>query len=369
MLQSNAFFQKIAFNLAFNNLGLTYPNPSVAALLVKDGRIISRAVTSKNGGSHAEFLALENCKIKDLANVDMYVTLEPCSHIGKNPACAKLIIDSGIKRVFYSYLDPNPLVNGKGIKLLMENGIECIHLPVYQDEFEGFSPLRYDRTKILVSLKSASSLDMKMALKNGDSKWITNEASRKYGQYLRRINDITLTGIGTVLADDPLFNCRIDSQKDSHLAILDSNLNIPINAKLFAPNLHKKVIIFYDAALQNEAKLAALNIFSNIELVPILKHNAGLSLKDVMSFLLKREYFSILVEAGPCLSASFIEAGLVDLYYIFTGHKLLGAEAKNSFEISSPEKLINCSNLSLIDVKTFGEDVLRVLALKSLFKE
>ena len=369
MYNNNRFFQKIAFNLAYDNLGLTYPNPSVAALLVKNGEIVSKAVTSKNGGSHAEYLAIKNSKLQNFANIDLYVTLEPCSHIGKNPACAKLIVDSGIKRVFFSYYDSNPLIDGKGIKMLQDNGVECLHLPVYQDEYKGFSPLRYDRNQILISLKNASSLDMKMALKNGESKWITNSQSRSFGHYLRRINDITITGIGTILKDDPMFNCRIDNKKQSHLAILDSSLRIPFDAKVISQGLHKKIIIFFDKSLSDSNKLNLLQEYDHIDLVPIKRHPAGLDLNEILSYLLINDYCSAIIESGPALSSSFVREGLVDLYYIFNGHKILGTDAKNSFEIASPEKLINSSNLSLIDVKTLGKDVLRVLAPKRLFKE
>jgi len=369
MYNKNRFFQKIAFNLAYDNLGLTYPNPSVAALLVKDGEIISKAVTSQNGGSHAEYLAIKNSKLQNFANVDLYVTLEPCSHIGKNPACAKLIIDTGIKRVFYCYRDSNPLVDGKGIKMLQDNGVECVHLPVYEEECRGFSPLRYDRNQMLVSLKVASSLDMKMALKNGESKWITNSQSRNFGHYLRRVNDITITGIGTILKDDPMFNCRLDEKKQSHLAILDSSLRIPLEAKVLSKGLLKKIIIFFDKSLVGSSKVNLLQECEHVELVPVARNSDGLDLEEVLSYLLNNYYCSALIESGPALSSSFVTKGLVELYYVFNGHKLLGNQAKNSFEISSPEKLINCSNLSLIDVKTFGEDVLRVLAPKRLFKE
>ncbi|MDC0857466.1 bifunctional diaminohydroxyphosphoribosylaminopyrimidine deaminase/5-amino-6-(5-phosphoribosylamino)uracil reductase RibD [Rickettsiales bacterium] len=369
MYNKNRFFQKIAFNLAYDNLGLTYPNPSVAALLVKDGEIISKAVTSQNGGSHAEYLAIKNSKIQNFSNVDLYVTLEPCSHIGKNPACAKLIIDSGIKRVFYSYRDSNPLVDGKGVKMLQDNGVECVYLPVYEEEYRGFSPLRYDRNQMLISLKNASSLDMKMALKSGESKWITNSQSRNFGHYLRRINDITITGIGTIIKDNPMFNCRLDDKKQSHLAILDSSLRIPLDAKVLSQGLHKKIVIFYDKSFEGTKKINLLQKYDHIDLVPVMRHSAGLDLNEIVSYLLKNYYCSAIIESGPALSSSFVREGLVDLYYIFNGHKILGTDAKNSFEIASPEKLINSSNLSLIDVKTFGEDVLRVLAPKRLFKE
>ena len=165
----HSFFQSIAYNLAYNNLGLTYPNPSVGAVIVKDGRIISKAVTSGSGGSHAELLAINNA-IEDVKGADLYVTLEPCSHFGKNPPCTEAILSSGIKRVFYSYKDPNPLVNGSGIFELESKGVECFKLDICDVGISHYNPLRYNRDKAFVSLKLATSLDMKIALKNGESK-------------------------------------------------------------------------------------------------------------------------------------------------------------------------------------------------------
>jgi len=350
----------MAYNMAYDNLGLTYPNPSVGAVIVKDGRVIGKAVTSSSGGSHAELLAINNA-LEDVKGADLYVTLEPCNHQGKNPPCCNIILSSGIKRVFYSFIDPNPLVSGLGIKALQNHGVECCKLEATGDGlYEGFFS-KYNRSRPFVTLKLATSLDMKVALQDGSSKWITGESSRRYGHYLRRVNDITLAGVNTILEDDPSYNCRLDDKKSTHLAILDSHLRVSNTAKIFEPLMHEKIIIFYDDQLSDFAKLASFDHVKNVELVGMPKDDSGIDLPGVLNYLANHDYCSVLIESGSRLASSFIQSELVDLFYIFSANKILGRDGINAFDILSPEKLINCRNLSLVAIETLGQDNLRIL--------
>ena len=351
----------IAINLAYSNLGLTYPNPSVGAVLVKDSKIIAKSQTEIYGGSHAEYRVIRNA-IKDNYNLEgseLYVTLEPCCHIGKNPACSSEIIKAGIKKVFYIHQDPNPLVRGKGIKNLTDAGINCIQLtmPTY-DLYDGFFNLK-NKNLPIVNLKIATSLDSKIALANGESKWITNSSSRNFGQLLRLRNDILLTSAQTILIDDPALTCRVSQNKKMHLAILDRELKLNLNLKIFNKNL-EKIIIFFD---KNIVKAEALDKYKNLNFVytvGINSINEKLNLTDILESLAKFDYHSILVEAGSQLSSAFLNENLVDNFYLFSSNKLLGKDALSAYNILSPEKIINCRKLRFKGVKYFDEDLLRI---------
>ncbi|WP_298705062.1 bifunctional diaminohydroxyphosphoribosylaminopyrimidine deaminase/5-amino-6-(5-phosphoribosylamino)uracil reductase RibD [uncultured Veillonella sp.] len=199
-----------ALSLAAKAIGHTHPNPMVGAVVVKDGRIIGEGYHHKAGEAHAEVNALREAGA-EAQGATLYVTLEPCAHYGKTPPCAKRVIEAGLKRVVVSIVDPNPLVAGKGIAMLEEAGIE-VTVGVLAKEcttlIEGF--LTYIKTKEpFVTLKSAMSLDGKIATQSGQSQWITNESARRDGHVLRATHDAILVGIGTVIADNPTLNARI----------------------------------------------------------------------------------------------------------------------------------------------------------------
>ncbi len=222
-------FLNIAYKTALKNTGYTHPNPSVAAILVKNGLIIDKTVTGQGGSPHSEEILFKRIPKTASENADLYVTLEPCGHFGKNPPCIDFIIKAKIKRVIIGVLDENPLVKkGNSVQKLQAAGIEVI---VANDKkiAELYQPFFYyiKNKKPLITVKIATSLDGKIALNNGQSKWITNQQSRDLVHLYRSRSDSILTAIGTVLSDNPTFDCRISGyQRNSTIILFDPNLSI-----------------------------------------------------------------------------------------------------------------------------------------------
>ena len=223
---------KIAIEEAKKGMGYTSPNPMVGAVVVKDGKIISKDYHHKCGEFHAERNALLKCD--DASGADLYVTLEPCCHQGKTPPCTDIIIEKGIKRVFMGSSDPNPLVAGKGKEILEKNGIEVIS-GVMKEECDSLNEVffHYITTKTpYVVMKYAMTADGKIATVTGASKWITGEEARNSVHYDRHRYSGIMAGIGTVLADDPMLNCRIPGGKDPVRIICDSSLRTPLESNI-----------------------------------------------------------------------------------------------------------------------------------------
>ena len=240
-------FMRHAINLAKKGEGFTNPNPLVGSVIVKDGKIIGEGFHKKYGELHAEREALKNCleRKNNPEGATLYVTLEPCCHFGKQPPCTQAIIQSGIKKVIVGSRDPNPLVSGKGNKILRENNIT-----VFEDclisECDSLNEIffHYIKTSLpFIALKFASTLDGKIATKDGNSKWITNEESRSFVHSLRNKYSAILCGINTVLQDNPLLTCRIPNSRNPVRIILDSNLKIPENSKIVKTASEIKTIV------------------------------------------------------------------------------------------------------------------------------
>ena len=229
-------FMQITIRLAKSALGFTGINPAVGAVIVKDGRIISQGKTGNLGSPHAEFIAIQNARKEDLSGATLYVTLEPCFHYGKNPACVDLILNSEIKRVVIANIDPDVRVNHKSVEKLRENNIE-VETEFMKDEaleiIKGFIKNRSHNLPY-VTAKVASSMDGAITFANSESKWITNSHARKYGHMLRLRSDAIMVGINSVIADNPLLNCRIAGVSDKYLIriVIDTNLRIPMDARL-----------------------------------------------------------------------------------------------------------------------------------------
>ena len=226
-------FMREAIRLAERGIGFVNPNPLVGAVIVKNGKIIGRGAHLKYGQLHAERNAFLDCS-EDCTGADMYVTLEPCCHYGKNPPCTEAIIEHGIKRVFVGSSDPNPLVGGKGVAMLREHGITVIE-NFLRDECDALNEIffYYITNRVpFVTMKYAMTMDGKIAAYTGKSKWITGEAARLDVHRDRLRHAAVMTGIGTVLADDPMLNCRLENGRDPVRIICDSGLRIPIRSKI-----------------------------------------------------------------------------------------------------------------------------------------
>jgi diaminohydroxyphosphoribosylaminopyrimidine deaminase/5-amino-6-(5-phosphoribosylamino)uracil reductase len=313
--------------LAEQARGKCSPNPFVGAVIVKQDKIIGEGYTQAYGSDHAEVQAIKNCS-KNCSGADMYVTLEPCSHYGKTPPCALAIIDSGIKQVYIGIKDPNPLVSGQGINLLSAAGI-AVKTGLLADLITR--QLEYYLTYItqnrpFIFLKSALSLDGRIAAQDGSARWISCEASRARTHELRREADAVLTGIGTVLSDDPMLNVRLsDPGKQPLRVVLDSQLRIPLKSALVSSARDFKTLVFTSMQTHDKAKISALAA-AGVEVCPVGKTSSGLDLHQVLAELKSRQIQVVMLEAGSAVNTSFLAARLVDKLFLFQAPLLLGGE-------------------------------------------
>ena len=336
-------YMKRAIALAKLATGHTSPNPLVGAVVVKDNTIIGEGYHHKAGTAHAEVHALNQAG-ENAKGATLYVTLEPCSHYGKTPPCALRIIEAGIAKVVIGSTDPNPLVAGKGIEILKEAGIEVV-LPVCNDECAELN-------EPFVTIKSAMSLDGKIATYTGQSQWITNESSRRDGHVLRATHDAMLVGIGTILADNPQLNCRLsdDELADAILdrnilnepipvhqpdvIILDSLGRTPTTSRVFEVDT-RKVHIFVSKGCPKE-RIQALEqvgaLVTVVESVSTRKSKSTdividikkLSIDDILTKLGDFGYTSVLVEGGSAIISSFVETMNFDKVVTYIGNTIIG---------------------------------------------
>ena len=304
------------------------PNPSVGCVIYGyHGRILGQGHTKATGGPHAEIMALRDAASHghDVAGATAYVTLEPCAHHGRTGPCCDALIAAGIKKVVASIADPNPLVSGQGFARLRAAGIEVEVGPGAQESRElniGFFS-RMIRKTPWVRMKVAASLDGKTALLNGVSQWITSDAARADGHAWRARSCAVLTGIGTVLQDNPRLDVRlVDTPRQPHLVVIDSRLETPLDAHLF---IEGRSLYIY-AAEQNDAKKTALEK-RGVTVVYLPGAGGKVDLRAMLQDLARREVNELHVEAGHKLNGSLIQAGLVDELMVYLAPKLIGEGA------------------------------------------
>ena len=360
-MMNDELYMKRAIRLAKMATGHTSPNPLVGAVVVKDNTIVGEGYHHKAGEAHAEVHALDVAG-EQAKGATLYVTLEPCAHYGKTPPCAKRVVESGITRVVIGSTDPNPLVAGKGIQILEAAGIsvttgicadECIKM---NEHFFTFIQTHIP----FVTLKSAMSLDGKIATFTGESQWITNESSRKDGHVLRASHDAMLVGIGTILSDDPLLNCRltkdelyksiinsndvsIDNTLEVHqpdIIILDSQGRTPTDAKVFTiPN--RKVIVYVAKGCPKQRRIDLTNAGAIVEELPTKSVRQGrttdvaidikkIDIQACLEHLGKQGYTSVLVEGGSTIISSFVELLAFDKIVTYIGNLVIGGTSSTS---------------------------------------
>lgn len=356
----NTIYMERALELAKKGAGYTNPNPLVGAVIVKDGKVIGEGYHEKYGSNHAEINAFNNAT-EDVEGATMYVTLEPCSHFGKTPPCANAIVEKGIKKVVIALEDPNPEVAGNGIKILKDNGIEVV-TGVLEEESKKLNEifLKYITTKLpFCILKSAMTLDGKIATNSGDSKWITNEESRKYVHLLRHRVSAIMVGIGTILQDNPYLNTRLEDGKGSDpiRVIVDSNARIPLESNVLNINSESKTIIA-TTELAPKSKIKNLqDMGAEVIITPLL--NNQVDLNYLMKALGERKVDSVLLEGGSQLNYSAIEAGIVDKVNFFIAPKIIGGkEAKTPVEGKGRNYMKDAIILNKIQVHKFHDDVM-----------
>lgn len=317
-----------ALDLARHARWATPPNPSVGCVFVDEsGQILGQGQTQYTGGPHAEIMAVRDAAAQghSLAGTTAYVTLEPCSHQGRTGPCCDALIAAGVKKVVASMADPNPLVSGQGFERLRAAGMEVEVGPGAEEARElniGFFS-RMVRQTPWVRMKVAASLDGKTALDNGHSQWITSDAARADGHAWRARACAVLTGIGTVLEDNPQLDVRlVETQRQPQLIVVDSRLETPLNALLFAPG--RKVYIY--SAEENTEKKSAIEA-RGATVVCLPGTSGKVDLAAMLVDLAKREINEIHVEAGHKLNGSLIREGLVDEFVVYLAPKLLGQGA------------------------------------------
>ncbi|OGL45376.1 MAG: riboflavin biosynthesis protein RibD [Candidatus Schekmanbacteria bacterium RBG_13_48_7] len=310
--------------------GKTSPNPMVGAILVKNGKIIAEGYHHRAGCSHAEIEAL-NIAGKNAKGSILFTNLEPCCHYGKTPPCTNAIIESGIAAVYCAMKDPNPQVNGKGLKILEDAGIKT-RTGFLEDKatFLNKVYIKYITTKIpYVTLKWASSLDGKIATETGESKWITGEVSRKYVHKIRSISDSILAGVGTVIADDPDLTVRHGYRKTLPLVriIMDEKLQIPRNSKVLRTSKEYPTLI---ATGKSAAEKYSNEFDPGIKLLTCELNEDGVDPVSLLLSLGKMRITSLLVEGGPKIFASFIKKKLADSIFIILAPRIIGGQSSFS---------------------------------------
>lgn len=341
-----------ALELALRGLYTTDPNPRVGCVIAREGEIVGEGWTSPAGGPHAEVHAL---RLAGAAARDAtaYVSLEPCSHHGRTPPCAEALVAAGVRRVVMAARDPNPLVDGAGAARLQEAGIGVesglLERQAVEINAGFFKRMRHGLP--LVTIKVAASLDGKVALRNGVSHWITGEPARRDVQHLRARSSAVLTGIGTVLADDPLLTVRdpgIDMLGRQPLRVVcDTRMRISPSARLFGA---AGPVVVYTAAPSTAVRGA------EVRTVPV-DASGLLDLHAVLKDLAARHCNEVLVEAGPKLSGRFLELGLADRLIVYLSPVLLGSDARSMLALPPVDVMTAGTPLELVDTRHIGKDL------------
>ncbi len=350
--QDEKFMDK-ALKLAEKGAGWTNPNPMVGAVIVKNGKIIGHGYHRRAGSAHAEIEALADAGPR-ASGATLYTNLEPCPHFGKTPPCVEAIINAGIKRVVCSAIDPNPQVQGHGVRRLKQFGIS-VSVGTRQKEARALNEAFFafhEKKRPFVALKFAMSLDGKIATRSGGSRWITNEQARKYARSLRRNYQAILVGINTVLQDNPHLGLRISGASEPLRIILDGALRISLASKV----LRDKNVLIFTTRRADKKKYKKL-MREGIQVVTCLGNS--IALPFVMKELVRREITSVFVEGGGAVLGSFIDAELVDKVYAFYAPIIIGGEAAVSAVsgkgASSIKQSLRLKNTTL---KTFGDNIL-----------
>jgi diaminohydroxyphosphoribosylaminopyrimidine deaminase/5-amino-6-(5-phosphoribosylamino)uracil reductase len=352
-------YMRMALRLAEKARGRTSPNPMVGAVVVKDGKVISRGWHKKAGEPHAEAIALK--KAGDAAReATLYVTLEPCSHTNKRtPPCSPLVIQSGVKRVVAAMLDPNPKVSGGGVRALRAMGID-VTAGVLEGEARKLNEayIKHVTTGMpFVTLKIAQTLDGKIATARGESQWITGEKAREETHRLRDSNDAILVGINTVLKDNPSLTTRMPVGRDPLRVIVDSTLRIPLNAKVLTQKSSAKTIVA-TAAGAAKNKINKLQK-AGVEVLSVKSVRGRVDLRDLMMKLGKRDIMSVLIEGGAEINFSALKSGIVDKAVLFVAPVLMtGRDALCSIGGISPIKLSQALRLHDVTTHFVGQDLM-----------
>ncbi|MDU6876621.1 bifunctional diaminohydroxyphosphoribosylaminopyrimidine deaminase/5-amino-6-(5-phosphoribosylamino)uracil reductase RibD [Clostridium tepidum] len=359
-MENHNFYMKKALNLAEKGEGKVNPNPKVGAIVVKDNKIIGQGYHKYFGGPHAEVYALREAG-ENAEGATIYVTLEPCSHYGKTPPCTEAIIKAGISKAVIAMTDPNPLVEGNGVEFLKRNGIEVV-TGIMEKESKKLNEvfIKYiTKKEPFVVLKTASTLDGKIATKTGESKWITGEESRYRVHKIR--NDLSgiMVGIETIIKDNPILTTRIEGGKIPKAIIVDSNLRIPLESKILKTFNERDIYIATTNKHKNSSKKNTLENLGAKVLEFEENEEGKVPLKKLIKYLGSEEIDSILLEGGGTLNFSALKEKIVDKVMCFIAPKIMGGQdSKNMIGGNGIESLQDIFKLKNLKVEKIGEDIL-----------
>ncbi|GIX46819.1 MAG: riboflavin biosynthesis protein RibD [Candidatus Tectimicrobiota bacterium] len=358
--EQDVTYMRRALALAVRGTGWVSPNPLVGCVIVRGGEIVGEGYHQRFGGPHAEVYALQQAGER-ARGADLYVNLEPCCHQGKTPPCVEAIVQAGVRRVVVALRDPNPLVNGGGLARLQAAGI-AVTLGVCAEEARRLNEafVKYITTRRpFVILKSAITLDGKIATRTGASRWITGEAARLEAHRLRHAADALMVGIGTVLADDPQLTTRLPDTRGVNplRVIVDSRLRLPLAAQVAQVSAERRTLVATTAAatVEKQQQLQA----QGVEVVRLPADATGrVDLDALLDHLGSRGLASLLVEGGATLSAALLRRRLVDKVLFFVAPKLIGGDGLSAIGPCGVETLAQALPLRDLRARQVGADLL-----------
>ena len=350
-------WMKRALHLAEKGRGRTSPNPMVGAVLVKNGRVVGEGFHIQAGGAHAEILALRQAG-EETTGATLYLNLEPCAHYGRTPPCAPAVIDAGVRRVVIGTEDPNPLVRGKGLESLRSAGVD-VEIGVLEKACrrlnEAFCKYILKKEPFVI-LKVAATLDGKIAAREGDSKWISGEASRRLVHRFRNQVDGIVVGVGTIVKDDPMLTARITGGRNPDRVILDSRLRIPENAKVIETSPSKTIVATTELAPKDKRERLETK---GVRILTLDSKEGRVSLKSCLSRLGEMEMVNVLVEGGSQVNGAFLDEGLIDKILLFLSPKLIGDhQAIGIFGGKGVGSIKEAISLNELRVRKIGGDLL-----------
>jgi diaminohydroxyphosphoribosylaminopyrimidine deaminase/5-amino-6-(5-phosphoribosylamino)uracil reductase len=360
MRTEDLVFMRRAISLAKKGKGRTSPNPCVGAVVVRDGKIVGEGYHRKAGEAHAEVLALK--RAGDLGRGStLYVNLEPCAHHGKTPPCVDAIINAGVKRVVVAMIDPNPMVNGRGLEILkgagidVEVGILSEKARELNEDYEVF----ITKGRPFVILKMAATLDGKTSTPSGESKWISGEGSRALVHRIRGEVDALIVGVDTVIKDDPLLISRSRRKaKDPARIVLDSTCRIPKDSRILKDARRIRTIVATTRKAPPERIESLLS--TGAEVLVVEEDEMGrVSVERLLSLLGSMGMMSVMVEGGRKVARSFLDSGLIDKILLFIAPKIMGGDDSPSiFGGRGPSSLSQARDVEIRKVRRIGEDVM-----------
>jgi len=356
MMDDERWMRRV-LRLAEKGRGRTSPNPMVGAVLVKRGRVVGEGFHARAGEPHAEIVAIEEAGEK-AQGATLYLNLEPCTHYGKTPPCAPAVIEAGVRRVIIGMEDPNPLVKGRGVARLKRAGLD-VSVGILEKECrrlnEAFCKFIVKHEPFII-LKVAATLDGKLATRNGDSKWITSEISRRFVHRLRDKVDGVVVGIGTVLKDDPMLTARIRGGRNPYRIVLDSRMRIPENAKVIDLSPSRAIVATTEMASRDRIEQLEKK---GIRVLICDSKSGRVDLKSLLLKLREMGMMSLLVEGGSEINGAFFDQGLIDKIFFFLSPKLIGDPlAPGIFGGVGVASLKEAIPLRDVKVKKIGKDIL-----------